>query len=154
MVSESRVSAWLALVSRVVVSGLFMYSGVVKLAEPEIFARAIQGYRLVSDGWIVPLTYFLPWLEVWCALVLWLAPPFRRAAWEVLTAMLGVFTVAKASAMWRGLDISCGCTGSGDPMGWGDVALNVWWLVLCGIGLAWDRRGAQILRVVKPRSAK
>ena len=143
-----RSRAWIALVSRVVISGLFLYSGGVKLIDVEGFAASMYGYQLLPPALIVPLAYGLPWLEVWSALVLWLAPPFRRAGWWMITGMLVVFTIAKISAVSRGLDISCGCTGSGDPMTWKSVAENFIWLAFCAAGLATDRRGWPILRTV------
>lgn len=131
----------LGLIVRLIISGLFIYSGWVKLWDLETFALGISGYQLLPTGWVIPLAYFLPWLEIWCGVALWITPPFRRSAWILITGMLLVFTVAKISALQRGLDISCGCTGSDDPMTWADVGSNLIWLGLCGIGLWKDRRG-------------
>jgi len=125
---------------RVVISGLFLYSGWIKALDPEAFARSIQGYRLVGEGWVAPLTWGVPWLEIWCAAALWVTPLFRRSAWLLLAGMLCVFTFAKFAALARGLDISCGCTGGDSPLTWQSVALNLVWMGLAACGLWADRR--------------
>lgn len=131
------VCGWLA---RVAVSLLFLYAGWIKVVDVEGFARSIDGYRMLPENWIPPLAYFLPWLEVWCAVALWITPPFRTASWWLLVGMMLVFTIAKATAMSRGLDISCGCTGSEDPMSWLDVLINLIWLGVSLTGLILDKR--------------
>jgi uncharacterized membrane protein YphA (DoxX/SURF4 family) len=129
------------LLCRLLIAGLFFYSGWIKLVDIETFAQSIAGYQLAPGSLVIPTAYFLPWFEIWCALALWVTPPFRRSAWILITAMLVVFTVAKISALQRGLDISCGCTGSDDPMTWMDVGSNLVWLILSITGWRWDKRG-------------
>jgi uncharacterized membrane protein YphA (DoxX/SURF4 family) len=123
---------------RLLLAGLFLYSGVVKVLDPAAFAQAIAGYRLLPDAWIPGMAFILPWMEIWCAFAILLSPLLRPAAWIWTTLMLLVFTVAKISALQRGLDISCGCTTSNAPMTWSSVAENLFWLALCVPGLRWD----------------
>lgn len=139
--SGGQTSRIVGLAARLILSGLFIYSGGVKLLDLQTFALGISGYQLLPENLVIPLAYVLPWLELWCGVVLWLVPPFRRSAWVLITAMLLVFTAAKISALQRGLDISCGCTGSTDPMTWADVLSNLGWLLGCLPGLTRDRRG-------------
>jgi hypothetical protein len=87
---------------------------------------------------------FIPWLEVWCALALWIAKPIRSSAYAVIVGMLLVFTAVKISGVVRGLDISCGCTSSDSPLTWWSVGENVIWLALAGGGLWWDPRIARV----------
>jgi uncharacterized membrane protein YphA (DoxX/SURF4 family) len=138
---RSQRSGILIVATRLLVSGLFLYSGWIKVLDVETFAQSIAGYQLAPEAWILPTAYVLPWLEIWCAVALWVTPPFRKSAWILLTAMLVVFTLAKISALQRGLDISCGCTGSDDPMTWLDVGSNLVWLVVSSVGLVIDKRG-------------
>ena len=107
-----------------------------KLWEPASFAEAIFRYRMLPDVLINPMALFLPWLEFWCALALFL-PFWRRAAWNWLILLLVVFTVAKASVLFRGLDVSCGChgaSGEGEFIRWQSIAFNL--LILAGCGVA------------------
>lgn len=138
-----RVVSWenlAAIIARVVVSGLFLYSGAVKLVDPDAFATAVAGYALLPEAAVVPTALFVPWLEVWCALALWIARPIRPASYLLITGMLVVFTVAKASVASRGLDISCGCSGGEDPLTWWSVAENLIWLGFSLTGWVLDRR--------------
>ncbi|MDF3129781.1 MauE/DoxX family redox-associated membrane protein [Kiritimatiellaeota bacterium B1221] len=126
---------------RLLISGLFLYSGWVKILDQEAFALAILGYQLLPESWGVPLSALLPWLEFWCAVGLWITPPFRRAAWIWITLMLLVFTLAKISVLQRGLAISCGCSGGDEMMTWKDVGMNMLWLGMSVSGWRWDKRG-------------
>jgi uncharacterized membrane protein YphA (DoxX/SURF4 family) len=133
-------TAWIAWGCRVWISGLFLWAGWVKVLDPVAFARSIDGYQMIPLSMVGVMAWVLPWLEIWTAVALWVSPVFRKAACGWIFLMLVVFTVAKASAVLRGLDIECGCTGSETPLGWGSVVENVVYLVLTGVGLVFDRR--------------
>lgn len=94
-------------------SAFFLYAGLPKLADPAAFSLAIEGYRLFGPMLSWMLALWLPWIECLAAGMLWL-PAFRVAAAVTLGGMLAVFQVTLISAAVRGLDISCGCTGSED----------------------------------------
>ncbi|MCC5847426.1 MAG: DoxX family protein [Verrucomicrobia bacterium] len=126
--------------ARVFVAGVFLYAAWGKILDPRGFGRDIHNYQMVSDGWVTLTALFLPWLELWCAVALLAVSPFRRSAWWLITGMMVVFTYAKISALQRGLDISCGCTGSDDPMTWMGVAENLVLLVPCVFALVCDHR--------------
>ena len=53
---------------------------------------------------------YLPWLEVLAGAALVIGEGVAGASLIVIQLM-AIFTVALASAWWRGLDISCGCFG-------------------------------------------
>ena len=138
-----RVLLWAA---RIGIAALFTHSAWTKLVDPEAFAQATANYRMLPDALVTATALFLPWLELWCAMALLAVSPFRRAAWGLITAMMVVFTVAKVSALARGLDIACGCTASDDPMTWLDVGENLLILVPCVYGLATDFRWSGVAR--------
>ncbi len=101
-------SRWIAFACRLAVGGVFLVACWDKLMDPAGFAKAIHNYRLVPWALLHPWANFLPVLELTAgaALVLGLA---RRGAALVLGGLTLVFIVAIASALVRGLDISCGC---------------------------------------------
>ena len=136
-IRSKTIMKWMCWAAQIMVTLLFLKSGWDKIIDPETFARSIQGYQLVPDRVIVLMTWVLPWLELWCAIALWTTPLLRKSGWILLILMLSVFTVAKFSAVVRGLDISCGCTTSGSPLTWWSVATNVIWI---GISLIGSRR--------------
>ena len=123
---------------RLLLGGLFLYSGALKVWDVAAFAQAVHGYRLLPDAVVPVVAQVLPWLEIWCALALWFTPILRRASWIWINLLLVVFTVAKISALQRGLDISCGCTHSATPMTWMSVVENFFLLALSLPGLCLD----------------
>ena len=78
--------------------------------DPVQFASDIDNYKLLPWPVSVALAFYLPWLEIFCALGL----VFRflyRGALSILSASIVVFTLATIAAKVRGLDITCGCFG-------------------------------------------
>jgi putative oxidoreductase len=93
-----------------VLAGIFIYAGVVKAIDPVQFASDIDNYKILPWPVSVALAFYLPWLEILCALGL----VFRflyRGGLAILSASIVVFTFAIVAAKVRGLDITCGCFG-------------------------------------------
>ena len=93
-----------------VLAGIFIYAGALKAIDPVQFASDIDNYKILPWPVSVALAFYLPWLEIFCALGL----VFRflyRGALSILSASIVVFTFATIAAKVRGLDITCGCFG-------------------------------------------
>jgi len=93
-----------------IVGGIFVYAGVVKVLDPVQFANDIDNYKTLPWFVSVRLAVYLPWLEIFCGLAL----IFRflyRGGLLILTALILVFMGATIAAKARGLDITCGCFG-------------------------------------------
>ena len=93
-----------------VLAGIFIYAGALKAIDPVQFASDIDNYKLLPWPVSVAVAFYLPWLEIFCALGL----IFRflyRGALSILIASIVVFTLATIAAKARGLDITCGCFG-------------------------------------------
>jgi putative oxidoreductase len=91
-------------------AGIFIYAGALKAFDPVQFASDIDNYKILPWSVSVALAFYLPWLEIFCALGL----VFRflyRGALSILITLIGVFTLATIAAKVRGLDITCGCFG-------------------------------------------
>jgi len=102
----------LATLARLALGALFVFSGVVKLNDPQAFAFAIKGFKLVeSHDLIVQATFSIPWTEVLVGVLLVLGL-FTRVAASALLAMLAVFTGAVISVIARDIDTTCGCFGN------------------------------------------
>lgn len=104
----------LFLTLRIVLGGVFLYAGGLKIADPAAFAGNIAAYRLLPPfgNYLVAAT--LPWVELLCGLLIILGYRVRAGATLVLIMNL-VFVAALASAIIRGLDIDCGCFRQGGP---------------------------------------
>lgn len=96
---------------------VFVVAGLQKLLHQDQFVTSIFRFDLVGPGAALLIGAVMPWLEIIVAFML-LTGTAPRAGAVLATVMLGVFTFAIASALARGLEISCGCFG-------GDQADNV-----------------------------
>ncbi len=102
-------------VARVALATVFVFAGALKALDPAAFAQAVFHYRLLPYAAAAALALYLPWLEMVAGLgVIWAAT--RLGALNLLVGMSLVFAAAILSALWRHLDIACGCFGSG-PVG-------------------------------------
>src|SRR6478672_7119713 len=82
------------------VAGIFIYAGALKAIDPVQFASDIDNYKILPWPVSVAVAFYLPWLEIFCALGL----VFRflyRGALSVWSASIVIFTLATKV---RGLD--------------------------------------------------
>lgn len=110
---EKAVNLFLSLI-RLLLGGLFLFSGASKALDPMGFAQAIESFRILPYLPAVLLAFYLPYLELLCGACLLL----RRLTTGSLLLILGMtllFAAAILSAWVRGLEIRCGCFGSLKP---------------------------------------
>ena len=111
-----RIEALILLILRIALGALFFYAGSLKIGHPLDFQQAIENYRLLPRLAALPLAFYLPWLEIVCGLALIFGRSLRAAA-GIVAALCVVFLLALIQAWFRGLDIQCGCFGSGPETG-------------------------------------
>ena len=109
-----------------IVGGVFIYAGVLKVLDPAQFGIDIDNYKALPWFISVRLAFFLPWLEILCGVAL----IFRflyRGGLSILTALTLVFIGATIAAKARGLDITCGCFGHASQHWsfWQHMAVNL-----------------------------
>ncbi len=98
---------WLA---RIAVAGLFLAACIAKIRDPELFALAVNRYRILPGEFVNLVAIVLPWIELLAGLAVLVAPARLRAAGAlVITGMLSVFTIAISLNLLRGIEASCGC---------------------------------------------
>ena len=122
---------------RLALGGVLFYAGFLKLREGYTFAEAIANFRLLPAQGNQLMAVVLPWLEVATGLLLVFGVWVRAAG--LLAALLFVaFLGAIAAALWRGLDIECGCfgTGSAARVGLKALAFDALWL-LAALAVLW-----------------
>ncbi len=91
---------------------LFIYAGVEKIIDPKQFAQSIKYFQMVPLSLVNAVALILPWWEVAAGVAI-LTRSWRRVGGWLIFLMLIVFTAGIASAVSRGLNISCGCFGKG-----------------------------------------
>lgn len=116
MISRPHVRGWPRFLNfsrvlvRIALGILFVFAGATKAYDPGAFAIEIHRYNLIP--WLpgALASIYLPWLEILLGLLL-ILKRFERGALLLITGLLIIFTLALASATYRGLGIDCGCFG-------------------------------------------
>src|SRR3954447_8103568 len=103
---------WLATAARLVLGGVFVVAGALKVRDPAAAVRAVRAYQLVPEPLVPPVAFGLPVIEIAVGLALLLGVFVRTAAIAV-AVLLAVFLVGVGSAWARGLRIDCGCFSAG-----------------------------------------
>jgi uncharacterized membrane protein YphA (DoxX/SURF4 family) len=70
MKNLSRIIPYASLASRIILGGIFIYAGVIKILDPAGFARDVSNYRMLPDLLVNPFAVVLPWIEVLAGLSL------------------------------------------------------------------------------------
>ncbi len=105
---------WVGLVARLVLGGVWLWAGLLKVGEPEASVTAVRAYQLLSPSLADGVGRVLPMLEVvlGACLVLGL---LTRVAGGVSGLLQIAFIIGIASVWARGISINCGCFGDGGP---------------------------------------
>jgi len=102
---------YILLALRLIVGGVFLWAGILKILDPLEFAQDIANYKFFPRVFVFFLALVLPWLEALCGVFL-IFGIFRNASAVLISCLLAGFLVLITSAILRGLDIDCGCFGS------------------------------------------
>lgn len=104
---------YLFLFCRVLLGGIFIASGLIKIIYPvEEFAAEISQYALLPGWSIMAFAMVLPWIEFISGLLL-VSGVWVKFNSAIIGLMLIMFIIAIAQAMVRGIDLaSCGCFGN------------------------------------------
>jgi len=109
------------LVARLVVGGVWLYAGWLKIGDPAASVAAVRAYELLPGSLVSTVGYVLPPLEIVLGVALILGLLSRGAA--LLSGLLATaFIIGIASAWARGLQIDCGCFGDGGAKADADLA--------------------------------
>ena len=136
---------WIGLAARLVVGGVWIVAGALKLPDPAASVRAVRAYDLLPESVVPTVGHLLPVLEIVVGVCLVLGLLTRVMA--VISALLFVAFIVGIAAAWsRGLQIECGCFGGGgyDANAAGDYP----WEIARDVGLLI----ASAYLVVRPRT--
>jgi uncharacterized membrane protein YphA (DoxX/SURF4 family) len=111
---------WVGVLARLLVGGVWLYAGALKLPHPDTSVTAVRSYQLLPADLAETVGHVLPMLEIVVGgcLVLGLLTRFIGA---VSALMQLAFIVGIVSVWSRGIAIDCGCFGNGgaDPDAFG-----------------------------------
>jgi uncharacterized membrane protein YphA (DoxX/SURF4 family) len=114
------------LVLRIVLGGVLLAAGALKVGDPPSLAAAIAAFRLLPAAIVGPLALALPYLEILLGAYLVLGL-FTRIAAVIGAATFCIYGAAIASAVIRGIPATCGCFGPKDTAvaDWPHVAFDL-----------------------------
>ncbi|MGD0476109.1 MAG: MauE/DoxX family redox-associated membrane protein [Candidatus Velthaea sp.] len=129
------------LVLRVAVGAVFIWAGALKIGHADVFAAQITAFGIVPHALIAPLALLLPVFEIVLGGYL-IAGLYTRVAAVIAAIQLAIFAAAIASAVMRGLSLSCGCFGPGDKTvtSWPEVVRDVA-VAAVAVFVAWQAPG-------------
>lgn len=101
---------YIIFISRLILGSVFIIASIDKIVATEAFAANVASYRLLPLPVVNLFALFIPWMELICGVFL-IARVYIRTSSLVLSSLLIVFTISMVSALFRGLNIDCGCFG-------------------------------------------
>jgi len=106
------VQPWLTLLARLILGGVLIVAGALKVGNLQKSAMAVRAYEMLPI-WLANLFgYALPWIEIGIGSLLVLGALVKINGLLGAIIMLA-FIIAIAQAWARGLSIDCGCFGGG-----------------------------------------
>ena len=113
---------------RLLLGSIFLFSGLSKMRAPYEFLATIYEYQLTGPFLSLLIAIVLPWLEVLVAICLW-SKILYRGAMITSAALLTTFSIVLAIAIYRQLDISCGCFMAQDKISYLSLLRSVFLLL-------------------------
>ncbi|MCG8604694.1 DoxX family membrane protein, partial [bacterium] len=101
---------WLTWLFRLALGGIFLVSGIAKVADADSFAQTLRGLDLLQSFLIPPIVLFLPIVEIVFGLMLVVGFYIRRVSYAIL-GLLALFTTVILVQILKGNAIACNCFG-------------------------------------------
>jgi uncharacterized membrane protein YphA (DoxX/SURF4 family) len=98
---------------RVILAGIFLYSGLIKASASAQFAIALAPFTLVPETWIRPLSILLPLSEIAAGLLI-LVSPTKHIGAGLIFLLCVLFAMVLSWALANGIVVSCSCVGRDD----------------------------------------
>lgn len=99
------------LIIRLGLAFFFIYAAHSKIINASQFAAAIRAYDILPVSLSALPAVFLPWIELFAAIFL-MVGLYTRSAAGILFSLMLAFTIMVLIALFRGLEIDCGCGAS------------------------------------------
>lgn len=96
---------------RILLGVIFILSSIPKIKQPYDFLASVYNYEIVGPKLGMFAAMAMPWLELFVGICL-IGGIFISGAFLVAMAMGAMFVYVIISALYQGLEISCGCFGA------------------------------------------
>jgi uncharacterized membrane protein YphA (DoxX/SURF4 family) len=144
--NKVKIFAAIAILIRLLLGFLFIYSALDKILYPAKFAEVIYNYRLLPVELLNICAIIVPWIEITIGITLLLGVWIDASA-LLLSGLTIVFIGLLLSAIVRGLNIECGCfslDSEGSLVSWKRIFEDVL-ILIGGLYLLWYQFEKQIL---------
>jgi len=138
--NKAKIFATIAIIIRLLLGFLFLYSALDKILAPAKFAEVIYNYRLLPVELLNICAIIVPWIEITIGVTLLLGVWVTSSA-LLLSGLTVVFIGLLLSAIGRGLNIECGCfslDSEGSLVSWKRIFEDVL-ILIGGIYLIWHQ---------------
>ncbi len=120
LVKFKLIQPWLTLLARLILGGVLLAAGGLKMGNLQKSAMSVRAYELLPIDLANFFGYVLPWIEIGMGLLLIVGAVVSIMGLLGALIMLA-FVVAIAQAWARGLSIDCGCFGGGGEIDPGET---------------------------------
>jgi uncharacterized membrane protein YphA (DoxX/SURF4 family) len=125
----------IALAIRILLAGIFLYSGLIKASSSAQFAIALAPFTFLPSSWLRPLSLMLPVCEI-IAGALTLTPRVWRIGAGLIIVLCILFAMVLGWALANGIIVSCSCFGEEEEPSALKMAISLLRdLVLAALGL-------------------
>lgn len=107
-VSDFITNRWVELIMRWCIGVVFIYASYHKILHPADFAKVIYGYKLFPAEMINLTAIVLPYVELFCGVLL-CAGVWTRSTALIINFLLLCFIIAISVNLIRGHQFDCGC---------------------------------------------
>lgn len=128
---KNKLCSWARMFVRLILGGIFLYSGLIKLRDPQGFADSVFSFLILPKLLISPVALVLPILEILIGGFLLINLRCKETLFSVIILCL-VFAFALTQGLIRGLSVDCGCFGSSAPSSlktWTSLARDIFMLL-------------------------
>ena len=149
--TKRNIGNYISLIDRVILGTVFIFAGSAKITHIDSLIWETEQYRILPESLVPLFSQLLPYLELVIGSLLILGI-FTRISSLGSTLLLLAFTIAKISALARGLEIeTCPCFGPSVVLhSTQSLVLGIFLLALSIHLLGWGRKYLSLERVFRP----
>lgn len=104
-------SKYVLFISQLILSLIFIFSGIEKISDLNFFLVAINNYKIFPDITHNFIAVTFPWIELILGVLL-LFGFYKKEISVIFSFLIFLFTLLIFVSILRGLDIYCGCFGT------------------------------------------
>ena len=98
----------LPLIFRIILGIIFIYASYHKILDPLAFSKNIHNYHVTPNAIENLAALIIPWLELIVGIFL-IIGVFLEGATSITIGLLIFFIIILSQAVFRGIDVHCGC---------------------------------------------